>query len=105
MRYFIFALIFVFCFSNFALAKEANWSSKIDKIEEKVLQSVKQTQEKIKEAVKKEIKAEIIRILNPLKDKIQQGSSLIKKGFYKIKDYLIELFKEQKRYLNEKVRE
>lgn len=78
----------------------------IEYLIEKAKQEKQEKQEEIKEEVKRGIKEKTKewtqnrldwlknKVLNPLKNKIQQGSSLIRKGFCKIKDYLIELFKE-----------
>ena len=78
----------------------------IENLLEKVKEKKQEKQEEIKEEVKRGIKEKTKewtqnrldwlknKVLNPLKNKIQQGSSLIRKGFCKIKDYLIELFKE-----------
>ena len=63
-----------------------------------------QAQEEIKQAIKEEAKKEtkewvgkiaekIKNFLAPLKNKIQQGSTLVREVIYKIKDFFIGLFK------------
>lgn len=70
----------------------------------KAQEKKKEKQEEIKQEIKKGIKKEIQewtqkgltnlkeKVLNPLKNKIQQGSTFIRQGIYEIKDYFIELF-------------
>ena len=137
MRYVIFIIIFIFCFSNFASAQitvelEPNWPDRLfQKINQKIIEPVKQTtqnlpedvekgikqlleklqqkkqekQEEIKQEIKSEIKEEtkewsqraaerIKKFLSPLKNKIQQGTGLLREAINKIKDFLISLFKE-----------
>ena len=71
---------------------------------EEVKEKKQQTQEEIKQAIKEEAKKEakewvgkiaekIENFLAPLKNKIQQGSTLVRDVIYKIKDFFIGLFK------------
>ena len=71
---------------------------------EKAEEKKQEKQEEIKQEAKKRFKEKVKewtqnrldwlknKVLNPLKNKIQEGSILIKKGINKIKDYLIEIF-------------
>ena len=73
-------------------------------LSEKAEEKRQAKQEEIKQEVKKKFKEKVKewtqsrldwlknKVLNPLKNKIQEGSTLIKKGINKIKDYLIEIF-------------
>lgn len=72
---------------------------------EKLQQEKQKKQEEIKQEIKSEVKEEakewgqraaerIKKFLTPLKNKIQQGTGLIREGVNKVKDFLINLFKE-----------
>jgi len=72
---------------------------------EKLQQEKKEKQEEIKQEIKSEVKEEakewgqgaaerIKKFLAPLKNKIQQGSSIVREAINKIKDFLISFFKE-----------
>lgn len=72
---------------------------------EKAQQEKQKKQEEIKQEIKSEVKEEakewgqraaerIKKFLAPLKNKIQQGTGLIKEAVNKIKDFLIGFFKE-----------
>lgn len=69
-----------------------------EKAREKKEAKKEEIKEGIKERARKWAQNKLIwlenKVLNPLKNKIQEGSSLIRKGFYKVKDYLVEIFKE-----------
>lgn len=72
---------------------------------EKLQQEKQEKQEEIKQEIKSEVKEEakewgqraaerIKKFLAPLKNKIQQGTGLIRQTVNKIKDFLIDFFKE-----------
>lgn len=72
---------------------------------EKAQQKKQEKQEEIKQEIKNEVKEEakewgqraaerIKKFLAPLKNKIQQGSGLTREAINKIKDFLIDFFKE-----------
>jgi len=72
---------------------------------EKLQKEKKEKQEEIKQEIKSEVKEEakewgqraaerVKRFLAPLKNKIQQGTGLIREGVNKIKDFIIYLLKE-----------
>ena len=72
---------------------------------EKAQQKKQEKQEEIKKEIKSEVKEEakewgqraaerIKKFLAPLKNKIQQGTGLIRQAVNKVKDFLIDFFKE-----------
>ena len=72
---------------------------------EKLQQKKQEKQEEIKQEIKNEVKEEakewnqraaerIKKFLAPLKNKIQQGTGLIREAVNKVKDFLIDFFKE-----------
>ena len=72
---------------------------------EKLQQEKQKKQEEIKQEVKSEVKEEakewgqrsaerIKKFLAPLKNKIQQGTGLVRQTVNKVKDFLIDLFKK-----------
>lgn len=91
MRYFIFSLIiFILIFSNFALAQENEETSWPSKVKQEIKQEFKTEAKKFLSGLLERVK---IRVLNPLKNKIQQGSNWLREKIYQIKDYLINYFK------------
>ncbi|MBL7155422.1 MAG: hypothetical protein ISS88_02920 [Candidatus Portnoybacteria bacterium] len=82
-----------------------NVEKSIKQLLEKLQQKKQEKQEEIKQEIKSEVKEEakewgqraaerIKKFLAPLKSKIKQGSDIIRELIYKIKDFLIDLFKE-----------
>jgi len=109
MRYIIISIIFLILISfsfNIASAQE-DWLTKAKQlvntmkqknIEKKAEQTLEETQEKIEEKVKQEVKkgiknwfrnrkAWLERKMNPLKNRIQEGSDAIREWVGGLKDY------------------